>query len=158
MIKLPGKEPNPKVLETQVTEKEKKHIETWLQYEYERIPLSEQTRILIKDNTKKTPPLKVSILIAWGLNQLTLDEQKLNCNPMHLQISSIQSALGSLMLDRKRPDKAYWARGYKTFFMLTSAEQEILLLKNVKMPTFVVILTFMSRKNSILSLSEPDKS
>ena len=31
------------------------------------------------------------------------------------------------------------------------------LLINVKMPTIVGILRFMSRKNSILSLSEPEK-
>ena len=31
------------------------------------------------------------------------------------------------------------------------------LLINVKMPTVVGILTFMSRKNSILGLSEPEK-
>ena len=68
------------------------------------------------------------------------------------------------------------ARGYKTFFMLISVEHEILnaheyenfqeiqlfsdsdkprmlsfLLINVKMPTIVGILTFMSRKNSMLS-------
>ena len=67
-----------------------------------------------------------------------------------------------------------WARGYKTFFMLNLAEHEIFnahkyknikkfsffsdsdkprmllfLLINVKMPTVVGILTFMSRKNSI---------
>ena len=35
---------------------------------------------------------------------------------------------------------------------------KILLLKNVKMPTFVGILTFMSGKNSILGLSEPKKA
>ena len=69
-----------------------------------------------------------------------------------------------------------WPRGYKTFFMLNSAEHEILithkykkirklnifqaqtkptmlffLLINVKMPTIVGILTFMSRKNSMLN-------
>ena len=40
-------------------------------------------------------------------------------------------------------------RGYKTFFMLTSAETKIILLINVKMPTIfiVVILTFISSKN-----------
>ena len=69
------------------------------------------------------------------------------------------------------------ARGYKTFFILNSAEYEILnaqkyknikkfdfiqaqirqtrmlffLLLNVKMPTTVGILTFMSRKNLMLS-------
>ena len=67
------------------------------------------------------------------------------------------------------------AEGYKTFFMFNAAEHEILnahkyennqemqlfqtqislecffLLINVKMPTFVGILTFMSRKSFILS-------
>ena len=32
------------------------------------------------------------------------------------------------------------------------------LLKNVKMPTIVGILTFMSRKNNIIGLSEPEKN
>ena len=49
------------------------------------------------------------------------------------------------------------ARAYKTFFMLNSIEHEIFLLLNVKMPTVVGILTFMSGKNSILCLSEPKK-
>ena len=50
-------------------------------------------------------------------------------------------------------------RGYKTFFMLNSTEHEIFfLLINVKMPTIVGILTFMSGKNSILGLSEPKKA
>ena len=48
-------------------------------------------------------------------------------------------------------------RGYKTFFVLNSTEHGIFLLINVKMPSTVGILTFMSRKNSILSLSEPEK-
>ena len=72
--------------------------------------------------------------------------------------------------------KGPWPRGYKTFFILNSAEHEILNsqkfkkdqeirlflgpdkprmlfspLINVKMPTFVGILTFMSRKNSMLN-------
>ena len=34
----------------------------------------------------------------------------------------------------------------------------IFLLINVKMPTVVGIFTFMSRKNSILGLTEPEKS
>ena len=70
----------------------------------------------------------------------------------------------------------YWPRGYKTFFMLKSVEHEIskahkyinikkfnffsgsgkprmvfFLLMNVKMPTIVGILPFMSRKNFMLS-------
>ena len=45
------------------------------------------------------------------------------------------------------------ARGYKFFFMLNS----FFLLFNVKMPTTVGILIFMSRKNTILGLYEPEK-
>ena len=62
--------------------------------------------------------------------------------------------------DQKFPAKACdtWARGYKTFFMLNSTEHEIFLLINVKMPTIVGILTFMSGKNSIPALSELKKS
>ena len=48
-----------------------------------------------------------------------------------------------------------WFRGYKTFFMLNSTRHENFPAKNVKMPTIVGILTFVSRKNSILGLSEP---
>ena len=53
-----------------------------------------------------------------------------------------------------------WAfyRGYKTFLCSTQLSMNFLLLINVKMPTIVVILTFMSGKNSILSLSEPKKA
>ena len=40
-----------------------------------------------------------------------------------------------------------WPRGFKTFFMLNSAETKIYPAHNVKMPTFVGILTFMSRIN-----------
>ena len=42
--------------------------------------------------------------------------------------------------------------------MLDSAEHDIFLLINVKMPNFVGILTFMSMKNSILGLSEPKQA
>ena len=42
--------------------------------------------------------------------------------------------------------------------MLSSAEHENFLLINVKMPTIVGNLTFMSRKNCILDLSEPEKA
>ena len=48
-----------------------------------------------------------------------------------------------------------WPRGYKTFFMLNSTEHDFFLLRNVKMPTVVGILTFMSGKISILGLTEP---
>ena len=46
----------------------------------------------------------------------------------------------------------------KLFSYSTQLSMKFFLLKNVKMPTIVGILTFMSRKNSILHLSEPDKS
>ena len=81
--------------------------------------------------------------------------------------------------------KANWPRGYKTFFMLNSVENEILNahkykkyqeirlfqaeislkcyfppppLINIKMPTIVGILTFMSRNNFMLSLIEHENS
>ena len=41
--------------------------------------------------------------------------------------------------------------------MLNSIEHDFFLLINVKMPTIVGILTFMSRKNSILGLFESEK-
>ena len=48
-----------------------------------------------------------------------------------------------------------WLRGYKTFFKLNSAEHEIKIFpaQKIKMPTNAGILTFISRKNSILGLS-----
>ena len=43
--------------------------------------------------------------------------------------------------------------------MLSSAVHEIFLLINVKIPTVALIFTFsMSRKNSIIGLSEPEKA
>ena len=40
----------------------------------------------------------------------------------------------------------------------TQLSMKFFLLINVKVPTLVSILTYMSRKNSIISLSEPEKS
>ena len=48
------------------------------------------------------------------------------------------------------------SRGYKKF-TFNSTEHEFFLLINVKMPTIVGILTFMSRKTSIKGLPEPEK-
>ena len=45
----------------------------------------------------------------------------------------------------------------KLFSCSTQLSMKFLLLINVKMLTIVGILTFMSRKNSILSLSQPEK-
>ena len=44
------------------------------------------------------------------------------------------------------------------FSCSTQLSMEFFLLINVKMPTTVGILTFMSRKNSIFGLSESEKS
>ena len=44
-----------------------------------------------------------------------------------------------------------WPRGYKTFLCSAQLSMKFFLLINVKMPTIVGILTFMSGKNSILS-------
>ena len=46
----------------------------------------------------------------------------------------------------------------KLFSCSTQRSMKFFLLINVKMPTIVGILTFMSRKNSILGWSEPGKS
>ena len=45
------------------------------------------------------------------------------------------------------------SRGYKNIFMLNSAELEIFLLINVKMPTIVGILTFISRNKSAAGIA-----
>ena len=45
---------------------------------------------------------------------------------------------------------------YKTFSCSTQLSMKFFLLINVKMPTIVGILTFMCRKNNILSFSEPE--
>ena len=50
-----------------------------------------------------------------------------------------------------------WSRGYKHFSCSTQLIMKFFLLINVKMPTIVGILTFMSRKNSIPCLSEIKK-
>ena len=46
----------------------------------------------------------------------------------------------------------------KLFSCSTQLSMKLFLLINVKIPTRVGILTFMSGKNSILGLSEPKKS
>ena len=46
----------------------------------------------------------------------------------------------------------------KPFPCSAQLSMKFFLLINVKMPTIVGILTFMSEKNSIIGLSEPEKS
>ena len=50
---------------------------------------------------------------------------------------------------RSRISDKTWPKGYKTFPMLNSAEHEIYPAHNVKMPTIVDILTFISMINTI---------
>ena len=50
-----------------------------------------------------------------------------------------------------------WPRGYKNKSCTTQLSMNFFLLINVKMPTVIDILIFMTRKNSILRLSEPEK-
>ena len=50
-----------------------------------------------------------------------------------------------------------WFPGYKIFSCSTQLSMKFFLLINVKMPLIVGILTFISRKNSIIGLSEPIK-
>ena len=49
-----------------------------------------------------------------------------------------------------------WPQGYKTFSCATRLKLKFILLINVKMPTIVGILTFMSRINYQLLNIEPD--
>ena len=49
-------------------------------------------------------------------------------------------------------------RGYKLFSYSTQLSMKFFLHINIKMPTTIGILTFMSGKNSILGLSEHEKS
>ena len=51
-----------------------------------------------------------------------------------------------------------WPEVIKLFSCSTQLSMKFFLLINVKMPTIVGILTFMSGKNSILGLSEPQKA
>ena len=53
--------------------------------------------------------------------------------------------------------KAVRPEDIKLFSCSTQLSMTFVLLINVKMPTIVGILTFMSGKNSILGLSEPKK-
>ena len=48
-----------------------------------------------------------------------------------------------------------WPQGYKTFFVLNSTEHRIYLAHNVKMPTIVGILTFMSMIQHLRDLKLP---
>ena len=65
--------------------------------------------------------------------------------------------LGGLSLSRKSVVTLTDPKVIKLFSCSTQLSMKFFLLIHVKMPTIVGILTFMSRKNSILGLSEPEK-
>ena len=67
--------------------------------------------------------------------------------PIHLKCQYIQGSQSSLV-----------PRLQNFFSCSTQVSMKFFLLTNVKMPTIVGILTFISRKNSILGLPEPKKS
>ena len=54
-------------------------------------------------------------------------------------------------------DYQFRPRGYRNISCSTKLKKKFFLLINVKMPTNVGILTMISRKNSTLGLSEPEK-
>ena len=78
---------------------------------------------------------KVSGFHSWL--QFYLQEKAGN-----LQFSSLVADKQVSLRIRSRP------RGYKTFFMLNSADHEIYPVHNVKMPTVIGILTFISMINT----------
>ena len=55
----------------------------------------------------------------------------------------------TVILSRKYAPELSWSRGHKTFSCSTQLNMKFFLLINVKMPTVVGILTFMSGKYSI---------
>ena len=54
--------------------------------------------------------------------------------------------------------KVVGPQGYKTFFIINSTEHEIYPAHNVKMPTIVAILTFISRISTTSSVGSRKKS
>ena len=86
-------------------------------------------------------------------------------NTNKLGVSFLYLGWFGLAHDRVVRGARLWCNGskpgpevIKLFSCSTQLSMEFFLLINVKMPTIVGILTFMSGKNSILGLSEPKKS
>ena len=81
-----------------------------------------------------------------------------SCSIMQIHVCLVYFWYKLVYLFAKQSQRGIWSHGYKTFLCSTQLSMKIFLLMNVQMPTIVGILTFMSKKNSILSLSEPQKS
>ena len=74
----------------------------------------------------------------------------LRCKNSHLKVE-VALALENDCKHRFRP------RGHKTFLMLISCEHGIYLTNNIKMPTTVGILIFISKINFMLSSIQHEK-
>ena len=84
------------------------------------------------------------------------------CRLLVCTLSSIFTvdSTSSTSITGSYPDTTLFRPGSKVIKRISCLAQlsmKFFLLNNVKMPTVVGILTFMSRKNCILSLSEPEK-
>ena len=103
---------------------------------------------LLQQQTKE-PGHSISFRIARVPNEDSdqaaskFSELRLRRDPMNSQWPKAYSSRTAKTLIQPR--------GYKTFFMLNSAEHEIVYAKNMKMPTIVGIFIFISRENSMLS-------
>ena len=75
--------------------------------------------------------------------------------PIDNRVSSLKAK--DLLLQGEEPTSRSGPEVIKLFSCSTQLSMNFFLLINVKMPTIVGILTFMSRKNIILGLSEPKK-
>ena len=94
----------------------------------------------------------------WG--ELALQTNKVTGKQLYPLLSKI--GLAMVIIPNSNADceitfSMVRARGYKLFSCKTQLSMKFFLLINVKMPTIVGILTFMSGKNNILGLSEPKK-
>ena len=88
-------------------------------------------------------------ICSYGLRKAELLPLKIYLFTLrHIKPAHAQMILGT----------AVWLQGLKKISCSTQLSMKFFLLTNVKLPTIVGILTFMSRKNSILGLSEPEKS
>ena len=76
---------------------------------------------------------------------------------LHYQIFLLYRKIYLTYISLLHHSEFTWSRGYKIFSCSTQLSMKIFLLINVKMPTVVGILTFMSGKNCILGLPEPKK-
>ena len=114
---------------------------------------------LIKQNKSNKNTLKMKILNLWSS---FLFWDVLLCDFQIAEYSKIAYSKQKLLIIlRSSTDFILVFPGpevIKLFSCSTQPRMKFFLLINVKMPTIFGILTFMNRKNSLLHLSEPEKS